>query len=101
MSLIVQIPSVHMHISKPLLDGLQYLADDISQLIERSFGSEDGSEKESRDSSLIGSRFFAKSRSGSGTISGISTGRASAKSESVVKIEITEGKSVTPSNFCH
>ncbi|KAJ6547632.1 hypothetical protein B0H19DRAFT_1221605 [Mycena capillaripes] len=91
-ALIVQIPSVHMEISKPLMDGLQYLADDATQLVERAFGGGENSdpEKENRDSSLIGSRFFAKSRSGSGSASGISADRNSAKSESVVKVEITE-----------
>ncbi|KAF7338239.1 GP-PDE domain-containing protein [Mycena venus] len=76
-ALIVQIPSVHVHISKPLLDGLQYLADDATQLIERAFGSEHGSDRgnaDIQDSSLIGSRFFAKSRSGS-TSSGMTVGR--------------------------
>ncbi|KAF8212161.1 hypothetical protein K438DRAFT_1806068 [Mycena galopus ATCC 62051] len=97
--LVVQIPSVCVHVSKPLLDGLQYLADDVAQLLERTFGSESGSDQEkadSQDSSLIGSRFFAKSRSGSTTSSGLTAGRNTAntantpKSETVVKVEITE-----------
>ncbi|KAJ7709834.1 hypothetical protein B0H17DRAFT_915352 [Mycena rosella] len=91
MALIVQIPSVHMHISKPVLDSLQYLADDTAQLIERVFGGDNGRDTEkveSRDTSLIGSRFFAKSRSSSG--SGLSTSRSTPRSESVVKVEITE-----------
>ncbi|KAJ7449880.1 hypothetical protein FB451DRAFT_1052586 [Mycena latifolia] len=90
-ALIVQIPSVHVHISKPMLDSLQYLADDAAQLIERVFGSENGRDTEkieSRDPSLIGSRFFAKSRSGSG--SGLSASHDSPRSDSVVKVEITE-----------
>ncbi|KAJ7111548.1 hypothetical protein C8R43DRAFT_1041373 [Mycena crocata] len=92
-ALIVQIPSIHIHISKPLLDALQYLADDVAQLVERVFGSEHGSDtdrEESRDSSLIGSRFFAKSRSGSGSGSGLVASRNSNESQSVVKLEITE-----------
>ncbi|KAJ7905574.1 hypothetical protein B0H14DRAFT_2660774 [Mycena olivaceomarginata] len=94
-ALVVQIPSVHAHVSKPLLDGLQYLADDVAQLLERVTGSQNGSDPEkadSLDSSLIGSRFFAKSRSGStssGLTAGRNTGNAS-KSESVIKVEITE-----------
>ncbi|KAJ6596964.1 hypothetical protein DFH09DRAFT_107468 [Mycena vulgaris] len=90
-ALVVQIPSVHMHISKPVLDSLQYLADDTAQLIERVFGSDnvrDTESMESRDPSLIGSRFFAKSRSGSG--SGLSATRSSPRSETVINVEITE-----------
>ncbi|KAJ7097870.1 hypothetical protein B0H15DRAFT_823078 [Mycena belliarum] len=89
-ALVVQIPSVHMHISKPVLDSLQYLADDTVQLIERVFGDngKDTAGIESQDSSLIGSRFFAKSRSGSG--SGLSSSHDSPKSQSIVKVEITE-----------
>jgi autophagy-related protein 2 len=90
-ALIVRIPSVQINISKPVLDSLQYLADDTAQLLERISGNETGNLKvESRDPSLIGSRFFAKSRSGSGG-SGLSAS-SSAKSESAVKVEITEGK---------
>ncbi|KAJ6496744.1 hypothetical protein C8R47DRAFT_1115401 [Mycena vitilis] len=90
-TLLVQIPSVYIQISKPLLDGLQYLADDVSQLIERVFGSDlDKVHVEGRDPSLIGSRFFAKSRSGSGSTSRISTGRSSTETASVIKVEVTE-----------
>lgn len=105
-ALVVQIPSVHAHVSKPLLDGLQYLTDDVAQLLERVTGSQNGSDPEkadSLDSSLIGSRFFAKSRSGStssGLTAGRNTGNAS-KSESVIKVEITEGRSNPLSVFCH
>ncbi|KAJ7632689.1 hypothetical protein FB45DRAFT_913186 [Roridomyces roridus] len=89
-ALAVQIPSVYAHLSKPLFDSLQYLADDVAQLMENVFGSGNGGgEKvESRDGSLIGSRFFAKSRSGSG--SGLSTGSDPPKSQSVIKLEVTE-----------
>ncbi|KAJ7109447.1 hypothetical protein C8R44DRAFT_937041 [Mycena epipterygia] len=91
-ALIVQVPSVHIQISKPLLDSLQYFADDTAQLIERVFGSDNGDihKAESRDTSLIGSRFFAKSRSGSGSGSGLGATRSKPTSESVIKVEITE-----------
>ncbi|KAJ7430701.1 hypothetical protein B0H11DRAFT_2134571 [Mycena galericulata] len=92
-ALIVQIPSVHAHVSKPMLDSLQYLADDTAQLIDRVVGGENGNEAEkagSRDSSLIGSRFFAKSRNSSGSSSGLSAGRSNVKSESIFRVEITE-----------
>lgn len=81
------IPSVHVRASKAAVDGLQYWADDIAQLIERSFGSANA--VDSRDSSLIGSRFFAKSRNGSG--SDITAGHAQPNSETVVKMFISEG----------
>ncbi|KAJ7172409.1 hypothetical protein C8R46DRAFT_992546 [Mycena filopes] len=90
LALVLRIPSVHADVSKPLLDGLQYLADDMAQLVERAFGGDDAEKVESRDSSLIGSRYFAKSRSGSGSGSGISASRNNSKSDSVVKLEITE-----------
>ncbi|KAJ7285766.1 hypothetical protein C8J57DRAFT_1168465 [Mycena rebaudengoi] len=90
--LIVQIPSVHIDISKQLLDSLQYLADDIAQRIERAIEGENDTDTErtdGRDPSLIGSRFFAKSRSSSS--SGASTIRGDVpKSETVVKVEISE-----------
>ncbi|KAJ6502482.1 hypothetical protein C8R45DRAFT_818480 [Mycena sanguinolenta] len=97
MALVVQIPSVSVHISKPLLDSLQYLADDVSQLVERAFA--DGSDRraDSQDSSLIGSRYFAKSRSGSTSSASTARNASNApKSESVVKVEITEGKIMLP-----
>lgn len=94
MALTVDFPSVHVDISKCLLDGLQYLADDIAQLLERIFnkdGGDGGTGKgSSKDSSLIGSRFFVKSRSGSG--SGFSTNsNAGSGKETVVKMVISEG----------
>ncbi|KAF7363504.1 GP-PDE domain-containing protein [Mycena sanguinolenta] len=91
MALVVQIPSVCVHISKPLLDSLQYLADDVAQLAERAFADGNDRRADSQDSSLIGSRYFAKSQSGS-TSSGSTARNAThaPKSESVVKVEITE-----------
>ncbi|KAJ6630872.1 hypothetical protein B0H10DRAFT_2160244 [Mycena sp. CBHHK59/15] len=91
LTLIVQIPSVHINMSKRLLDSLQYLADDTTQLMERVFGGESDSDTEmvdSRDTSLIGSRFFAKSRSGSGN--GLSGSQTDVKSETVIKVETSD-----------
>ncbi|KAF8964063.1 hypothetical protein BDZ97DRAFT_2058708 [Flammula alnicola] len=62
------VPALHVDISKSKFDALQYWADDVSQLLERLSGNEKEAEVgDSRDASLIGSRFFAKSRSGSGS----------------------------------
>ena len=86
----VDIPSVHVDISKPTFDALQYWADDVTQLLgDMSGKANDGIDTEvgdSRDTSLIGSRFFAKSRSGSA----LSTSRNDASAEIVVKLTITE-----------
>lgn len=91
--------------SKPLLDGLQLWADDVAQLVERTFGGaggDTGTEKaESRNPSLIGSRFFAKpSRYGSKS-SQSSTGSSGAhtktSSEIVIKVVVSEGSTI---QFC-
>jgi autophagy-related protein 2 len=88
----VDVPSVHIDISKPTFDALQYWADDVTQLLgDMSSKANDGIDTEvgdSRDTSLIGSRFFAKSRSGSG--SALSTSRNDASAEIVVKLTVTE-----------
>lgn len=87
-------PSVYVNLSKPLLDGLQYWADDISQLAERTFGEKSkGSASErglSRNSSLLGSHYFAQSSGGSE--SEFSPKPASEDvSETVVKLSVAEG----------
>jgi autophagy-related protein 2 len=93
LALSVDVPSVHAIMSKPVLDGLQYWGDDVTQLLERTYGSDtDTGKAESRDTSLIGSRFFAKSRSGSG--SGISANSGEASHETVVKIAVCEGRTI-------
>jgi len=88
----IDIPSVHVDISKPTFDALQYWADDVAQLLEHmSSKVNDGMDAEvgdSRDTSLIGSRFFAKSRSGST----LSTSRNDASAETIVKLTVTESK---------
>ncbi|KAG5650892.1 hypothetical protein H0H81_010636 [Sphagnurus paluster] len=92
----VEIPSVVVEISKAILDSLQYWADDITQVIDKSFRGEPRGDNEdastekagSRDTSLIGSRFFAKSRSGSG--SALSVAPEDSHSETVVKVSISD-----------
>ncbi|KDR81673.1 hypothetical protein GALMADRAFT_276398 [Galerina marginata CBS 339.88] len=90
-ALSVDLPALHVDVSKPGFDALQYWADDISQLLEHlsatSTDETEGGYGDSRDTSLIGSRFFTRSRSGSG--SALSTG-ASEGAASVVKLTITE-----------
>ena len=88
------IPSVCVNLDKPLVDGLQYWVDDVSQLVERTFGDkakDSASERGlSRNSSLLGSHFFAQSSGGSeAEISPRLTGES--VSETVVKISVSEG----------
>ncbi|KAG6845341.1 hypothetical protein H0H87_010798 [Tephrocybe sp. NHM501043] len=84
----MDIPSVVADMSKTVLDGLQFWADDVAQYMDRSFAvDEELTEKaDSRDASLIGSRYFAKSRSGSAW----STGSEGYRSEMVVKVNVSE-----------
>ncbi|PIL24008.1 hypothetical protein GSI_13759 [Ganoderma sinense ZZ0214-1] len=97
----VDLPSIHVELSKPLVDGLQLWADDLTQLVEVAFteqpGSNEGMQRGSGHSSLIGSRYFANaSTAGSGTESGGAslantiTARPEQRSETAVKIAITE-----------
>lgn len=88
LALTISIPSVCVNMSKPALDGLQYWADDVTQLLEGAFGTAP-SGGDSDKSSIIGSRFFTQSRSGSGSET---TTRASKpkQSETAVKITISE-----------
>ena len=88
------IPSVYVNLDKPLLDGLQYWVDDVSQLAERIFGdkpkyptSESGL---SRNSSLLGSHYFAQSSGGSeAEFSPKPLGEGA--SETVLKLSVSEG----------
>jgi len=95
----MDVPSVHADMSKSLLDGLQLWADDVSQLVDRTFGGTgdtDTEKAESRNPSLIGSRFFAKSRrygskSSEESSVGFSGPHADVPSETVIKIALSEG----------
>lgn len=90
MALSVDIPSIHVDITKPILDSLQYWADDVAQLFD-SLGDGKAAEKDaSRDASLIGSRFFTKSRSGSR--SALSANNDDMHYETVIKITVSEGE---------
>lgn len=96
----IEMPSVFVQLSKPHLDDLQLWADDLTQLLERALDppippNETGSSNNSRDPSLIGSRFFAKLKrnKGSGTETGstVSAPTSGPRSETVVKVVISEG----------
>ena len=87
-------PSVYVNLNKPLLDGLQYWVDDVSQLAERTFGekSKDSISERglSRNSSLLGSHYFAQSSGGSESeLSPKPVGES--VSETVIKLSVAEG----------
>lgn len=88
MALSITIPSIHVDLAKSHFDGVQYFADDVAQFIERMSGDIiiGEPEKDSRDASLIGSLFFAKSRAESLNNSVVES------AESVIKVAITEGE---------
>lgn len=85
-ALSADIPAIHVDLSKTHIDGLQYFADDITQFFERMSGLVATHLNVSQEPSMIGSRFFAKSRGGSLNSSIVET------SETVVKLDITEGE---------
>ncbi|KAJ7581343.1 hypothetical protein C8J56DRAFT_959789 [Mycena floridula] len=91
LALSLMLPSVYVNLTKEVFDGLQYWADDLTQFIERTFSDSNSDKTESRDGSIIGSRYFAKSRSGSGNSSGITVHPGeSKKNEIVVKVSNLE-----------
>ena len=91
----LDLPSLFVDISKSQLDALQYWADNTTQLIDSALNTSSSSAKMStEETGLIGSRFFAKSRSGS--TSGLSSAVGEARAETVVKLTITECKVLIP-----
>lgn len=97
----VDIPLVNLVMDKAVFDGLQCWADDVAQLIGRSFTTPDSATETlpSRNPSLIGSRYFTQSRR-SGTRSTdesvVEKSNGQNTGETVVKISVTEGKSFLP-----
>ncbi|KAL1694660.1 hypothetical protein GGG16DRAFT_46816 [Schizophyllum commune] len=83
--LTVDIPSAYVHTSKPSVDGLQYLADDVTQYLDRTFGSKDEARTEA--GSMIGSDFFAGRSRATSTTDRVSGGSSS---EFVVKLNMSE-----------
>jgi autophagy-related protein 2 len=90
----VDVPCVYANLTKPLVDGLQLWADDMTQLLDRIFWEQskdcDMDNPNSRNSSILGSRFFVKSRSGSGseTASSLNNDHVG---ETILKISVSEG----------
>ncbi|TBU50794.1 hypothetical protein BD309DRAFT_907025 [Dichomitus squalens] len=97
----VDLPSIHVELSKPLIDSLQLWADDLTQLAEAAFagrpGPDTGTQRGSGDSSLIGSRYFARAstvgsstESGSASLANTIRAKPEQRSETAVKLAITE-----------
>ncbi|KAI0928435.1 hypothetical protein AcW1_005680 [Taiwanofungus camphoratus] len=99
----VNIPSIYVEISKVTLDGLQLWADHLTQTVDSAFNQSVSWEYEteqlpSKNASLIGSRFFAKTRRTGSQASGTESGTGSViidkhqgpGSETVVKVCISE-----------
>ncbi|KAI0797999.1 hypothetical protein C8Q75DRAFT_709658 [Abortiporus biennis] len=90
----IDIPSVYVNLSKPVIDGLQLWADDLTQLLERAFSPVEVGDT-SRDTSLIGSRYFVQSKQSRGSANStdrgsIISGPSDAKTETIVKIIVSE-----------
>jgi len=86
----IEAPSVHVVVSKESLDGLQYLIDDVTQCLEIfSQHTTKAGSIENSSTSLIGSRFFSKSRSSSGSASVISA--CDEIKGNVLRIIVSEG----------
>ncbi|KAI0780919.1 hypothetical protein BD413DRAFT_660017 [Trametes elegans] len=98
----LDIPSVHVELSKPLLDGLQLWADDLTQLMEAAsaepaLSDADTEHAGSANSSLIGSRYFARTNtmrsapdSGATSLANTIKVRQEPRSETAVKVMVTE-----------
>jgi autophagy-related protein 2 len=85
------IPFVGVDLGKPALDSLQLWADDITQWMERALG-DDGMPTDSRDTSIIGSRYFEQ-RTASVVESEVS-GRPERPSELAIKLIVSEGANI-------
>lgn len=67
LSLTVNVPLINMMLEKEIFDGLQCWVDDVTQLFDRCVSGSDNAKENipSQNPSLVGSRFFSKSRRGS------------------------------------
>jgi hypothetical protein len=95
--LIIEFPLVTVDLSKSALDGLQYWADDLAQLLERKSSTspvdEEDAMTERGADSMIGSRFFTQSRGSSSARSFDELGRENeGKGDMVIKVAITEAQ---------
>jgi autophagy-related protein 2 len=101
MGISINVPSLHLDMSKAAFDGLQLWADWLSKLVENANSNSTiddlaSSHPGSRDPSLIGSRYFlAQRRADQDSEILKDAGRSKpATSQIVVKVTIAEGKSI-------
>lgn len=106
-SIIINVPLVNVVLEKSVFDGLQIWADSVTQAIELIATGTDEAATEvahSRNPSLIGSRFFAKSRRvgsrGSDESSFGTKASTPKQSETAVKVIIAEGRINFSSIYC-
>lgn len=95
-SIIISVPLVNVVLEKQIFDGLQIWADSVTQAVTTATEETETEVAQSRNPSLIGSRFFAKSRRvgsrGSDESSFGTIAPTPKQSETAVKVIITEGR---------
>ncbi|KAG1782593.1 hypothetical protein EV702DRAFT_1232405, partial [Suillus placidus] len=93
-SIVINVPLVNVVLEKPVFDGLQIWADSVTQAVTTATEETETEVAQSRNPSLIGSRFFAKSRRvgsrGSDESSFGTIAPTPKQSETAVKVIITE-----------
>ncbi|KAG2144870.1 hypothetical protein BD769DRAFT_1661009 [Suillus cothurnatus] len=93
-SIIINVPLVNVVLEKPVFDGLQIWADSVTQAVTTATEESETEVAQSRNPSLIGSRFFAKTRrvgsrgSDESTFGTVTT--TPKQSETAVKVIIAE-----------
>ena len=103
----IDVPAVFVRLNKPVLDGLQLWADDLTQMIESASraGVAEQEKDGSRDASLVGSRFFTKTKksqdSGTDSASVVSAQRTSANTETILKVYVSDGMACPFPRPCH
>ncbi|KAG2356196.1 hypothetical protein BDR07DRAFT_1492224 [Suillus spraguei] len=104
-SIIIDVPLINVVLEKPVFDGLQIWADSVTQAVTTATEETETEVAQSRNPSLIGSRFFAKSRRvgsrGSDESNFGTTAPSPKQSETAVKVTIAEGKSILISVLAH
>lgn len=95
-SIEVRLPYAAVNLDKSNIDSLQLWADDCTQWAERTFGDGQRSARSSAETSMIGSRYFAHTPKGMGSLATIKTAGSSEPSkkagEFVVSVAVEQGK---------
>lgn len=95
-SILINVPLINVVLEKPVFDGLQIWADSVTQAVTAVTEDTETEVAQSRNPSLIGSRFFARSRRvgsrGSDESSFGTTATTPIQSETAVKVIVAEGR---------